>query len=510
MSADLYALFERTARARAAHPALVRGESSVSFAALHQHSLALADGMRQAGVRPGDRVIVWIENSPDTAAVLLGSWALGAIPVLMDRSEPWVHLANALRRVAPVLIVHPEHASPPPGDHAVPLRTPASLAGTPRARPAGATRLPTDPASIVFTSGSTGEPKGVTQSHGSLVRGCLTVGEYLGLRPDDRLLCPIPWAFDYGYGQLLTTFLYGVTQLIPEAFNPFGICTAIAAQRPSVLAGLPSLYSYLLRGVSPIRTTDLSSIRLLTNTGGTIPGPVLEDLFVVFPQAEVSLNYGLTESYRTASLPPALVRQNPTSIGTGIPGVQVVVLREDDSPCPAGEEGQIVHRGDYLFSGYWGDPEATSRALRPDPLLPAGAPLRHPALYTGDYGVFDEQGLLYFRGRRDHQLKSMGVRVNAAEIEALVHASGLATELAVLGVPHGLLGHEIWCFAVPAPGSPDGLRALRDWCRQRLSPYMQPRRFETLAVLPKTRNNKIDYPELRRLAAARPSTSVIE
>ncbi len=510
MSADLYGLFERTALARPAHPAMLRGEQAVSFADLHQHSLALADGLRQAGVQPGGRVIVWIENSPETAAVLLGCWALGAVPVLMDHSEPWAHLANALRRVAPVLIVHPDLAPPPAGNHTVPMRTPASLAGTPHPRPANVARLPTDPASVVFTSGSTGDPKGVTQSHGSLARGCLTVGRYLGIHAEDRLLCPIPWAFDYGYGQLLTTCLFGITQVIPDAFNPFGICTAIGAQRPSVLAGLPSLFTYLFRGVSPIRDTDLSSIRTITNTGGTIPGPVLAELFAAFPQAEVFLNYGLTESYRTACLPPALARQHPTSIGAGIPGVQVLVLREDDSTCAPGEEGQIVHRGDYLFSGYWGDPEATAHALRPDPSLPAGAPPRHPVLYTGDYGVLDEQGLLYFRGRRDHQLKSMGVRVNAAEIEALIHASGLATELAVIGVPHDLLGHEIWCFAVPSRGTADGLRALRAWCHAQLSPYLQPRRFEGLAALPKTRNNKIDYPELRRRAAVRPSASVVQ
>ena len=509
MSADLYGLFERTAQARPAHAALLRGGEAVSFAALQQQSLALADGLRQAGVQPGERVIVWTENSPETAALLLGCWARGAVPVLMDHTEPRAHLENAIRRVAPVLLVHPGHLPPPAGADAVPMRPVQALAGAPNARPAGAARLPTDPASIVFTSGSTGDPKGVTQSHGSLARGCLTVGRYLGLRAEDRLLCPIPWAFDYGYGQLLSTCLLGVTQVIPDAFNPFGICSAIAAHRPSVLAGLPSLFTYLFRGVSPLRSTDLSSIRVLTNTGGTIPGPVLAELFAAFPQAEVYLNYGLTESYRTAYLPPALARAHPTSIGAGIPGVDVVLLREDDTRCAVGEEGQIVHRGDYLFSGYWGDPEATARALRPDPLLPAGAPPRHPVLYTGDYGVIDERGLLYFRGRRDHQLKSMGVRVNAAEIEALIHASGLATELAVLGVPHDLLGHEIWCFAVPSSAGADGLRALRAWCHAQLSPYQQPRRFEGLAALPKTRTNKIDYPELRRLAAARPSASVV-
>ncbi len=394
----------------------------------------------------------------------------------------------------------------PAGDHAV--RVVEAPSRDLDSRPPGSARIPTDPASIVFTSGSTGHPKGVTQSHGTLARGCAAVGGYLGLQADDRLLCPIPWAFDYGYGQLLTTCLFGITQVIPAAFNPFGICEAITAHRPTVFAGLPALFTYLFRGVSPIRTTDLSSVRIVTNTGGTIPGPVLDELLSAFGQAKLFLNYGLTESYRTAYLPPELAREHPTSIGAGIPGVDVVIVREDDTLADPGEEGQIVHRGDYLFTGYWGDPEATAKALRPDPLAVPGSPLRHPVLYTGDFGVI-EDGRLYFRGRRDHQLKSMGVRVNASEIEALIHRSGLVTELAIIGVEHDLLGHEIWAFLVGAPGVDDPARALAAWGRANLSQYMLPRRFVCKEVLPKTKNNKVDYPKLRAEAAEKPSKPMV-
>lgn len=508
MSGDLFARFEATVASRPDHPALVSARGTVTFGELRRSALAVAGGLVDLGVGPNDRVIVWVDNSPGTAAVMLGLWAVGAIPVLLDTSEPFAHIENAVRKVAPVLIVHQPGATLPAGEHG--LRVVEPPARELDARPPGSARIPTDPASIVFTSGSTGHPKGVTQSHGTLARGCAAVGGYLGIDADDRLLCPIPWAFDYGYGQLLTTCLFGVTQIIPAAFNPFGICEAIAAHRPTVFAGLPALFTYLFRGVSPIRTTDLSSIRIVTNTGGTIPGPVLDELLASFASARLFLNYGLTESYRTAFLPPELARQHPTSIGAGIPGVNVVIVREDDTIAAPGEEGQIVHRGDYLFSGYWGDPEATARALRPDPLGVPGSPTRHPALYTGDFGVIDEQGLLYFRGRRDHQLKSMGVRVNASEIEALIHRSGLVTELAIIGVEHDLLGHEIWAFLVGAPGVDDPSRALAAWGRANLSQYMLPRRFVVKDVLPKTKNNKIDYPRLRAEAREKPSKSMVK
>ena len=361
--------------------------------------------------------------------------------------------------------------------------------------------LPTDPASIVFTSGSTGKPKGVTQSHRNLLEGCRTVAGYLGLREDDRIVCPIPWSFDYGLGQLLTTLICGITQILPRVANPFGLCEAIAAYRPTVLPGIPSWFTYLLRGVSPFRTTDVSSIRLVTNTGGRIPLPIARELPDAFPKARIVLNYGLTESYRTSYLDPDLVRERPDSVGKPMPGVDVVIVREDGSFAEAGELGEMVHRGNCICLGYWNDQAATAKALRADPLSPSGCPNPPRALFTGDLGYKDEDGFLYLVGRKDHQLKSMGVRVSPSEVEDILFQSGLVREVAVFGMANDLIGDEVVAAVVPADGVDDIKRQLDVHARRTMSQYMMPRHYFMRPELPKTHSGKVDYQRLKTEAA---------
>jgi acyl-CoA synthetase (AMP-forming)/AMP-acid ligase II len=372
-------------------------------------------------------------------------------------------------------------------------------AGQPISEPV-ARLLPGDPASIVFTSGSTGPSKGVVQSHGNLLRGCRAVAGYLGYVDTDVILCPVPWSFDYGFGQLLSTLVLGVTQVIPTAFNPFGICEALERDRPSVLAGVPSLFVYLMGGLSPIRTADRSSLRLLTNTGGSIPRPALEAMLDTFDAATIVLNYGLTESYRSCYLPPERIREVRGAIGIPIPGVDIAILREDDTLAAIGEEGQIVHRGDYVCLGYWNNADATARAIRSDPLAPRDALDRGRVLYTGDYGYRGDDGLFYFKGRRDHLLKSMGVRVSPNEVETLLCDSRLIAEAAVFGMPHELLGHEIWAAVVPNAASEDTLRELGRYARRTMTQPMQPRRYLARESLPRTSTGKVDYPALRQEA----------
>ena len=501
-------LLRRIAAAAPNHEAIVRGADRMTFGAWHARAAAYAAWFHSRGVGRGTRVALWMEASPEYAAALFGVWGAGGVPVLLDVKVRASHFLHALATVSPALVLREAGLSLPAESPVADVVTDDVDASHLPAAPCPLS-LPTDPASIVFTSGSTGLPKGVTQSHGALVRGCRAVTGYLGIGGDDRLLCPIPWAFDYGYGQLLTTAMTGATQVIPEAPNPFAVTEAVERERPTILAGLPSVFAFLLRGLSPLPKVDLSSIRTVTNTGGTVPRPILDEVRRLFGHARLFLNYGLTETYRTACLDPALVATHPTSIGRPIPGVDVVIVREDGSAADTGEEGEIVHRGDYICLGYWNDSASTARAIRPDPLAVPGVPDAGRAFFTGDIGVIDEAGLLYFRGRRDALLKPMGVRVSPPEIEAHFYDSGLVSEIAVVGRKHDYLGDEVWAFVVPNAAGDDQTTRLREHARRTMSPYMAPQRYVIVEALPRTVSGKVDYPALRVDAERRASESVL-
>ena len=296
-------------------------------------------------MRPGDRVLVWMDTDAEMAAAVFACWGVEAIAAIMDPRAGSAHFAHAVATAAPRAILATKMSDLPGASIDLPVVDVVRVPHGGESLPALPEPLATSPASILFTSGSTGRPKGVTQSHGSLLRGCRAVTGYLGTGAEDRILSTVPWTFDYGYGQLLTAAVRGSTVIVPSSPNPIGFCEAIARHRPTVLAGIPSVFTYLLRGVSPIRSTDVSSIRTVTNTGGTIPSPVLNEVFELFPAANVFLNYGLTETYRTSYLDPALARTHSTSIGRAIPGVQVIIVDEDGQVAAPGQVGEIVHRG---------------------------------------------------------------------------------------------------------------------------------------------------------------------
>ena len=438
-------------------------------------------------------------NSIDLACAVPGIWACGAIPVFVNSEAPDAHLRHAVETTdAAVVLVAPGRTLPELSAPVLPLEM-----MTPEALPTPPDQEGRAPGSIVFTSGSTGAPKGVVQAADTLARGVDRVGGTLGYRADDILLCPIPFAFDYGWGHLLSLLLGGLPLVLPELRGAMGLRDALARHRPSVLAGVPAVFADLLSGLAPIRDIDRSSIRLITNTGSRIPDPVREDLMRLFPQAALSLNYGLTETYRSASLPPQLAQTHPASVGRALSGSSLIVLRPDGTEAAPGEEGEVIHRGEGVFLGYWNDPERTARVLRPDPLWSDRATPAPLVVFTGDLGHKDAEGLLYLHGRRDRQMKSMGVRVSPDEVEMLLLACGVVREVAVVARPHDMLGDLIVAMVSLPEGDPQAaLKALKRHARDTMSPYMLPRDYRVLPHLPRNPNGKVDYPALTRLAAS--------
>lgn len=490
----IWEAFQAVVRRRGEQIALWQGGEAIGFVALERAARALAADLPLA---PGDRAVICAANSLGFAALAGAIWARGGIVTLVHADAPDAHLDHAVHQTGARLVFADRQIGGLTADLR-PVPDPAPLPPSAHAAPPPHGRSGSDPASIVFTSGSTGTPKGVVQTAATLIDGAARVGAALGYRPDDRILCPIPFAFDYGWGQLLSVLTQGLPLVLPALRNPFSLCEAMGRHAPTVLAGVPSVFAELVFGLAPLAETPKDGIRLITNTGSRIPDPIFDALLAHFPRARIALNYGLTETYRSAMLPPDLAARHRHSVGFALPGSRLLIRREDGSPAATGETGEILHAGAGVFAGYWGDPDRTA-ATRIAVTLEDGRIL--PAVRTGDYGHIDAQGLLYVEGRRDRQIKCMGIRVSPDEIEMRLQETGLLREAAVTSRPHDILGALIVAHVAPVAAGQDQkalLKALRQHVRARLSAYMQPREYRIHDRLPRNPNGKIDYPALSR------------
>ncbi len=233
----------------------------------------------------------------------------------------------------------------------------------------------------------------------------------------------------------------------------------------------------------------------MTNAGGHLPVKAVRQLREAQPDAKLFLMYGLTEVLRSTFLPPEEVDRHPDSMGRAIPGAEILVLREDLTPCNTGEVGELVHRGPTVTLGYWNAPEATARAFRPNPLRPAGTPDSERVVFSGDLVKRDEAGFLYFVGRRDRMIKTLGYRVSPDEIANVLSASGEIVECVVTSEPDAQRGEAILAFVVMAAGG--SLDRLRAYATLELPRYMQPTRFEVREDLPRLPSGKYDLVAMR-------------
>ncbi len=351
-----------------------------------------------------------------------------------------------------------------------------------------------DVAALLYTSGSTGQPKGVIVSHRNLVAGVYSVASYLQIRQDDVVLAVLPLSFDYGLNQLGKCFLVGACAALHTHLLARDVLQALQASGATVLAGVPPLWIQLADLDWPAEVA--ARLRVITNSGGHLPGATLARLRERLPNTQVFLMYGLTEAFRSTYLPPAELDRRPGSIGRAIPNAEVLVLREDGSECAADEPGELVHRGVHVALGYWNDPARTAERFRP---LPAreGLPLSELAVWSGDLVRRDAEGFLYFIGRRDDTIKTSGYRVSPTEVEdVLMRIEGVA-EAAAFGVPHPAWGQAIVVVLQRQPGAPVDVAAVQRACRQALASHLQPAHVEIVnEPLPRNPNGKFDRPLL--------------
>jgi acyl-CoA ligase (AMP-forming) (exosortase A-associated) len=347
-----------------------------------------------------------------------------------------------------------------------------------------------DMAAIFYTSGSTGRPKGVVLSHRNMVTGAMSVAQYLENQAEDRLLAVLPFSFDYGFSQLSTAFSVGASVVLMDYLFPRDIIAVMARERVTGLAGVPPLWSQLADLSWPAEAVE--HLRYITNSGGAMPGATLAKLRAAMPKTRPYLMYGLTEAFRSTYLPPVEIDRRPGSMGKAIPNAEILVVRPDGNPCAPNELGELVHRGSLVALGYWNDPEKTAERFKPSPCRPSGLMIPEMAVWSGDTVKMDEDGFLYFIGRRDEMIKTSGYRVSPSEIEEVAFASGLVADAVAVGVPHPTLGQAILLVAAPAEGKPAEDGPLLEALRRDLAAFMVPAKIDWRESLPRNPNGKYD------------------
>lgn len=498
--------------------ALVSGVRRLTFAQLERATNAVAHALQEGGVRRGDRVLVLGDNTPETAMAFWAALKANAVvcmvsaqtrpaklSYLMQDSEAAaiitdVQLAPAVAQLSPSC-PHLRCAllsGEPPAELLAQL--PAgrawshAVAHEPTDAPPARLNIDLDLAAILYTSGSSGEPKGVMQTHASMRTAAASITSYLENTPDDVIVCFLPLSFDYGLYQMIMAFKLGARLVLERSFAyPATVLEHVVAEGVTGFPGVPTTFAFLGER-RDLATYDFSRVRYVTNTAAALPRKHIELIARVFPHARLYSMYGLTECKRVSYLPPEELARRPDSVGVAIPNTELTIVDEQGRAVPHGEVGQIVVRGGTVMRGYWRKPEATARRLRPGP-LPG-----EQVLSTGDYGRMDDEGFLYFVGRMDDIIKSRGEKVAPREVEAVLLDADGVKEAAVIGEPDEVLGEAVVAFVTLEEGAHCDALSLRRHCQARLEPFMVPSLITIVPELPKTTTGKVRKESLHRAA----------
>jgi long-chain acyl-CoA synthetase len=427
----------------------LRGEQ-LTYAELEARAVAAA---RALDVAPGDRVAIRLPNGPDFAAALFGALRRGAIAVPLNPLLAPPEIEERLLASTPTVFVEtPLPAAGGGGD-------PVERAGT-------------DPAVILFTSGTSGRPKGAILTHGSLRAAAANVTAALALGPEDVVLGAAPFSHVLGLSSLVATLAAGGAVAAVQRFQADETLAEMTRTRTTILLGVPTMciaLSEAARGVE-----ELPPIRVGHVGGAPVPAEVARTFEQTFGAA-VREGYGMTELSGIATTTPAGRPYKPGSVGIPLGGTELRIAEPD-----ADGVGEVQLRGPSVIPGYWEDPEATAEAIDADGWLA-----------TGDMGRVDEDGYLYLVDRKKELVLRGGYNVYPREVEEALYAHPDVLEAAVVGVPHETLGEEVGALVVLRPGAratPDDLQA---WARARVAAYKYPRRIAVVDALPKGPTGKI-------------------
>lgn len=462
--------------------------SGVTYGQLAEMSRLAAVRLREVAPR-GKRVALLSESSPEYVAALYGAWMAGRAVVALNPALHSTELGRLVSHARTDTIVcdvrHPE-AGPlrqrlPSNCPVVDLEQliePAALeaeSGNHSTEP-----RPEDLAMIVYTSGTTGHPKGVMLSHGNLAANTAAIQASLPIRPDDRALCVLPFQYSYGASVLHTHLTLGATVLVERSLMyPHQVLSRIAEEGATSFAGVPSTF-YLLLDRTDLSAFDLSSLRYVTQAGGRMDPRRIREFREAVPSADFLVMYGQTEaSARLSCLPAADLERKVGSAGMPIPGVALEIRDDDGRPTRRGEVGEVWAKGDNVMQGYWGDPGETA------------AVLVDGWLRTGDLGRMDEEGYLYLQGRSREMIKSGAYRIAPAEIEEVIRDVPGVVDVAVVGAEDPVLGEAIHAHVVARDPGKEMERVIMRACAELLARYKLPKKILFQRALPQTASGKV-------------------
>jgi acyl-CoA synthetase (AMP-forming)/AMP-acid ligase II len=498
-------LLERLA-ARADDPRIAIAEPArtIDYAGLWNAVRGFAGALAARGIGPGDRVAVLLGNRIEAVAAVYGCWLVGAAAVPLNAQARARDFAAWIAHADVRLLVHEAgNADVAQALASLPAAPPCIVVGAQpgaadaweaaldaASAPASAAREPGALAQILYTSGTTGSPKGVMLSHANLAANVAGIVDYLGLGAGDSIVSVLPFYYSYGCSVLHTHLAVGArVALEANLVFPHLVVERLVRERATGFSGVPSTYALLLDRVD-LAAHDLSSLRYLTQAGGAMAPALTRRLRDALPRARLFVMYGQTEATaRLAWLAPEQLEAKLGSVGRPLPGVQLAVRREDGGDCAVDEVGEVCARGPNVMHGYWRNPEATA------------AVLREGWLHTGDLGRLDADGVLWLSGRRADMIKTGAHRVHPQDVEeAIAELPGVA-EVAVVGVDDELLGQVIKACIVRAGALDEN--QVRAHCRARLAPYKVPKIVVFVDSLPKTASGKIRRVELAADAAGK-------
>ena len=497
--------------------ALICDNKRLTYRQLNDSADQLAAALIAKGIKRQDRVVIFLENSIESVISLYGILKAGAIFVILNpgmkagkinfifkdsgaRAVITHAVKESILKVALSDVSEMEHiiwcgkspAVGPFGEIKTSTTWDSQFSGAHTGSPRlGYKIIDIDLATIIYTSGSTGEPKGVISAHCNVVAAATSITTYLENSADDIVLNTLPLSFDYGLYQAFMVPLFGGTLVLEKSFVfPIKTIELLVKEKVTGFPIVPTMAA-ILSQMDSLPKFDLSSLRYISNTAAALHVSYIKKLQSQFPGVTIFSMYGLTECKRTLYLPPEELERRPSSVGIAIPNEEVFIFDDQGKELGPGEIGELVVRGSNVMQGYWNRPEETAKTFRP------GRYRGEVFLYTGDLFKKDDEGFLYFVGRKDDMIKTKGERVSPKEIENCLCSMPGVVEAAVLGVPDDILGQAVRAYIVTVKETTLTSDQIMKYCSTHLEPFMVPKYVDFRETLPKNPSGKIDKKVLK-------------